>query len=177
MSRVANSPIPILDGVEIKLNKQEITAKGKLGENSCNIHETVDVVNKDNVLYIKPRLESKDSMAQAGTVRANINNLIIGVAQGFEKRLTLVGVGYRVQLQDNMLVLTLGYSHPVNYLVPKNIDISLPSQTEIIVKGFDKQLVGQVSAEIRSKRPPEPYKGKGVRYSDEVIKIKEGKKK
>ena len=177
MSRVAKSPVPILDGVVVKLSKHEISAKGKLGENSCNIHEYVDVINEDNILYVKPRLESKESIAQAGTVRANINNLMQGVSKGFEKKLTLVGVGYKAQLQGDTLVLTLGYSHLVHFSVPKNIDVSLPSQTEIIVKGFDKQLVGQVSAEIRSKRPPEPYKGKGVRYSDEVIKIKEGKKK
>ncbi len=177
MSRIANKPVELPSGVEVKLDGQDMTVKGKNGEMSLQVHDKVEVVQQDNVLNFKGREGVPGSVAMAGTMRSLANNMVIGVSQGFEKKLELVGVGYRAQMQGKTLNLTLGFSHPVNYEVPEGITIETPSQTEIIVKGADKQRVGQVSAEIRAYRPPEPYKGKGVRYSDERVIRKEAKKK
>lgn len=177
MSRIANKPVEIPAGVEVSISGQTVSVKGKNGQMSIDVHEKVEVVQNDGALNFKGREGVADSVAMAGTMRSLTDNIVIGVSQGFEKKLTLIGVGYRAQAQGNVLNLTLGFSHPVNYAVPEGITIETPSQTEIVVKGMDKQKVGQVSAEIRAYRPPEPYKGKGVRYSDEHVLRKEAKKK
>ncbi|HHJ40032.1 MAG: 50S ribosomal protein L6 [Methylothermaceae bacteria B42] len=177
MSRIANMPVPIPSGVDIQLQGQDITVKGSKGTLSWTIHEFTEVVIDDGQIRVKPRLSDKKGLAMAGTMRALINNMVTGVSQGFEKKLLLQGVGYRAQVQGKKLNLTLGFSHPVVYDIPAGIEIETPSQTEIIVKGADKQLVGQVAAEIRDYRPPEPYKGKGIRYMDEYVARKEAKKK
>ncbi len=177
MSRIANKPVELPSGVEVSIDGQNMTVKGKNGEMSLQIHDKVEVAQQDNVLNFKGREGVPGSVAMAGTMRSLANNMVVGVSQGFEKKLELVGVGYRAQAQGKTLNLTLGFSHPINYEVPDGITIETPNQTEIIVKGADKQRVGQVSAEIRAYRPPEPYKGKGVRYSDERVIRKEAKKK
>ena len=175
MSRIANKPIEIVSGVEVTINQQTVTTKGPKGTMSLDLHNTVSVEQDGNQLKMKA--ENDQAIAMAGTMRSLVNNMVTGVSQGFEKKLELIGVGYRAQAQGNTLNLTLGFSHPVNYSVPEGITIETPSQTEIFVKGADKQKVGQVSAEIRAYRPPEPYKGKGVRYSDEYVIRKDAKKK
>ena len=177
MSRVADNPIELPKGVEAKLAGQQIDVTSAKGSLSWVVNNAVDVAIKDNVITFAARDGAVNADALAGTSRALVNNMVTGVSQGFEKKLTLIGVGYRAKLQGKELHLTLGFSHPVVYPVPQGITIELPSQTEILVKGIDKQSVGQVAAEIRAYRPPEPYKGKGVRYADEVVHIKEGKKK
>ena len=177
MSRIANKPVEIPTGVEVNVNGQNVSVKGKNGQMTIDIHEKVNVEKNDGVLNFSGREGVANSVAMAGTMRSLTDNLVTGVSQGFEKKLTLVGVGYRAQAQGNVLNLTLGFSHPVNYAVPDGISIETPSQTEVIIKGADKQKVGQVAAEIRAYRPPEPYKGKGVRYSDERVLRKEAKKK
>jgi large subunit ribosomal protein L6 len=181
MSRVANNPITIPAGIEVSMDGKAITIKSsKVGNRhacSLQIHPAVEVTKEDNMLRIKPRENIENADAFAGTIRALINNMIIGLEKGFEKKLTLIGVGYRVQVQGKKVNLALGFSHPINYQIPDGISIETPSQTEIVVKGVSKQLVGQVAADIRAFRPPEPYKGKGVRYADEEIILKEGKKK
>ena len=177
MSRVANAPITIPSGVDVKLDGNNMTVKGKGGQLSFDIHESVDIEINDNVIQVKWDESIKNAKAQAGTARASINNMMTGVSAGFEKKLTLVGVGYRAQVQGSKLTLSLGYSNPVEYAVPQGIPIEAPSQTELVVKGSDKQQVGQVASEIRAFRSPEPYKGKGVRYSDEHVARKEAKKK
>lgn len=177
MSRIANKPIEMPSGVDIKIDGQKISAKGPKGELSITIHDDVSFDNTDNVLTFKAVNETKDSVAMTGTMRSLVNNIVTGVSQGYVKRLNLVGVGYRAQSQGKVLNLSLGFSHPVEYQVPEGITIETPSQTEIVVSGCDKQKVGQVSAEIRAYRPPEPYKGKGVKYSDETVLRKEAKKK
>jgi len=177
MSRIANKPVEIPAGVEINISGQSMSVKGKNGNLSMQVNEKVQVKQEDNVLNFSGKDGVDDSVAMAGTMRSLVNNMVVGVTQGFEKKLELVGVGYRAQAQGNKLNLTLGYSHPVVYDVPEGISIQTPSQTEIVVKGADKQKVGQVSAEIRAFRRPEPYKGKGVRYSDERVIRKEAKKK
>jgi len=177
MSRVAKKPVELPSGVEFSVAGQTVTVKGPKGSLETSIHETVEITQDGNQLVFKPREESKAAWAHAGTARALLQNMVIGVTQGFEKKLELVGVGYRAQAQGNILNLTLGFSHPVNYAVPEGVTIETPSQTEIVVKGVDKQKVGQVAAEIRAFRPPEPYKGKGVKYADEIIVRKEAKKK
>ncbi len=177
MSRIAKKPVAITDGVEISINGQNITTKGKLGTLSIDLHETVAVKQADGELSFAPVDDSKASMAMAGTMRSLVNNMVEGVSNGFSKTLQLIGVGYRAQMQGNVLDLSLGFSHPVKYAIPDGISVETPSQTEIVVKGADKQKVGQVCAEIRAYRPPEPYKGKGVRYSDERVIRKEAKKK
>lgn len=177
MSRVAKQPIAIPAGVEIAINGQGISVKGPKGNLQWSVNDAVEVQRADNVLQFAPRNGSIEADALAGTTRALVANMVKGVTQGFERKLELVGVGYRAQAQGKMLNLTLGFSHPVNFPVPEGITIETPSQTEIIIKGADKQLVGQVAAKIRGYRPPEPYKGKGVKYSDEVIIRKEAKKK
>lgn len=177
MSRIAKKPVEIPSGVEVSISGQSVSVKGKNGTMSMDVNEKVDVTQQDNVLSFSGRDGIDGSVAMAGTMRSLANNMVIGVNQGFEKKLELVGVGYRAQAQGSKLNLTLGFSHPVVYDVPAGITIETPSPTEIVVKGADKQLVGQVSANIRAYRPPEPYKGKGVRYSDERVIRKEAKKK
>ena len=175
MSRIANKPVEVPSGVDIKLDGQNVRAKGSVGEMELTLHPSVSVVQEDASL--KVNANSSEFIAMAGTMRSLLDNLIVGVSKGFEKKLELVGVGYRAQSKGKTLNLSLGFSHPVDYAVPEGITIETPSQTEIVVKGFDKQKVGQVAAEIRSYRPPEPYKGKGVKYADERIVRKEAKKK
>jgi large subunit ribosomal protein L6 len=177
MSRIAKYPVPLPAGVEVNLGGDVVTVKGKKGALQLNVHPAVAITNKDNVLTFAPRDQDPKSDAMAGTFRALLNNMVIGVTAGFEKKLELVGVGYRAQAQGKALNLTLGFSHPVVYTVPEGITAETPSQTEIVIKGMDKQKVGQVAAEIRAFRPPEPYKGKGVKYADEVVARKEAKKK
>jgi large subunit ribosomal protein L6 len=177
MSRIANKPVEIPSGVEINISGQSMSVKGKNGALSMEVNNKVEVKQEDNVVNFNGKEGVDGSVAMAGTMRSLVNNMVVGVSQGFEKKLELIGVGYRAQAQGNKLNLTLGFSHPVIYDVPEGIAIETPSQTEIVVKGADKQKVGQVSAEIRAYRPPEPYKGKGVRYSDERVIRKEAKKK
>lgn len=177
MSRIANKPVEIPTGVEINISGQTVSVKGKNGQLTLDVNEKVNVAQNDGSIQFSGREGVSDSVAMAGTMRSLANNLVIGVTQGFEKKLTLVGVGYRAQAQGKVLNLTLGFSHPVNYELPEGVTAETPSQTEVIIKGMDKQKVGQVAAEIRAYRPPEPYKGKGVRYSDERVLRKEAKKK
>ncbi len=176
MSRIANSPITIPNGVEVKIDGVNMIVKGSNGELSHRLHQSISLEVKGNVIRVQWDQQDKQATAQAGTARAIVNNMVTGVSQGFEKKLTLIGVGYRAQVKGKSLNLTLGFSHPIDYLIPEGITIETPSQTEIVVKGKDKQLVGAVSAKIRSYRPPEPYKGKGVRYVDEHVVRKEAKK-
>ena len=176
MSRIAKAPIAVPAGVEVTLNGQEIKVKGKGGELTRVVNDAVEVALNDNVITTAPR-DVANAWAQAGTARALINNMIQGVNEGFEKKLQLVGVGYRAAVKGKVLDLTLGFSHPVNFDIPAGITIEAPSQTELVVKGADKQLVGQTAANIRAYREPEPYKGKGVRYADEHVRRKEAKKK
>ena len=177
MSRIANAPVEIPSGVEISLNGSEVSVKGTKGTLTRTVHSDVEVTQEGTVLKTSARNAAKQTLALAGTTRALLNNMVIGVSQGFEKKLTLVGVGYRAKAQGSKLDLTLGFSHPVAYPVPEGIKIETPSQTEIVVSGVDKQVVGQVAADIRAFRPPEPYKGKGVRYTDEHVVRKDAKKK
>jgi large subunit ribosomal protein L6 len=177
MSRIAKAPINVPAGVEVTLNGQEITVKGKNGELNRTINNAVEVQVNDNVITTLPREDVASAWAQAGTARALINNMVVGTHEGYQKKLQLVGVGYRAAAKGKTLDLTLGFSHPVNFAVPEGITIETPSQTEVLVKGVDKQLVGQTAANIRAYRKPEPYKGKGVRYSDENVRRKEAKKK
>jgi large subunit ribosomal protein L6 len=177
MSRIAKNPVPIPSGVDINLGGERISVKGPNGQLELNTHPLVQVDRDGDELKVSTREESKQATAMAGTTRALVNNMVVGVSQGFEKKLSIVGVGYRAQAQGKKLNLTLGFSHPVEYPVPEGINVETPSQTEIIVKGADKQRVGQVAAEIRRYRPPEPYKGKGIRYSDEHVVRKQAKKK
>ena len=176
MSRVANNPVAVPSGVEINISGQTVTVKGGKGSLSHDVHPAVEISQEDNVLKFSPKAVD-NANALAGTTRALLNNMVTGVSQGFEKKLQLVGVGYRAQAQGKVLNLTLGFSHPVEFQVPEGITIETPSQTEIVVKGTDKQVVGQVAANIRAYRPPEPYKGKGIKYADEQIVRKEAKKK
>ena len=177
MSRIANKPVELPSGVEVSISGQSMSVKGKNGTMSMDVNEKVEVRQEDNVISFSGKEGVDDAVAMAGTMRSLANNMVVGVSQGFEKKLELIGVGYRAQAQGNKLNLTLGFSHPVVYEVPEGITVETPSQTEIVVKGADKQKVGQVSADIRAYRPPEPYKGKGVRYSDERVIRKEAKKK
>jgi len=177
MSRIANKPIEMPTGVNLSISGQTLSAKGPKGELSLTVHDDVTIEQNDNVLTFKSIREDKSAVAMTGTMRSLANNIVIGVSEGFEKRLNLVGVGYRAQSKGKVLNLSLGFSHPIDYAVPEGITIETPSQTEIVVSGCDKQKVGQVSAEIRAYRPPEPYKGKGVKYADEHIIRKEAKKK
>lgn len=176
MARVLKA-IDILSSVEITVDGQEISVKGSKGTMQHTVHEDVEIHQEDGTMRFSPRKEGPSSLAQVGTARALVGNMMVGVSEGFERRLALEGVGYRAQAQGANLNLTLGFSHPVDYPVPEGVTVETPSNTEIVVKGMDKQKVGQVAAEIRSFRPPEPYKGKGVRYSDERVVRKEAKKK
>ena len=177
MSRIAKAPIELPSGVDVNIAGQDVTVKGKNGTLSISLNDAVAVNQAENVLTFEPREGASDGWAQAGTARAIVNNMVTGVATGFEKKLTLIGVGYRAQVQGSSINLTLGFSHPVVYNLPQGVTAETPSQTEIVLKSADKQLLGQVAAEIRAYRPPEPYKGKGVRYSDEYVRRKEAKKK
>ena len=177
MSRIAKAPITVPAGVEVKVNGQEVFVKGGKGELNRSLNDAVVVKFEDGVLGFTPGQGFKDGWAQAGTARANVNNMISGVVEGFKKTLLLQGVGYRGQVKGQEVHLTLGFSHPIVYTLPKGITGKAASQTEITLEGVDKQQVGQVAAEIRAFRPPEPYKGKGVRYADEHVRRKEAKKK
>jgi large subunit ribosomal protein L6 len=175
MSRIAKAPITVTKGVDVKVDGQHVTVKGGKGSLELNVHPNVKVALNDGTLTVTPADDS--GWAMAGTMRALLNNMVTGVGEGFQKKLQLVGVGYRAQGKGKVLNLSLGYSHPIDYPVPEGITIETPSQTEVVVSGSDKQRVGQVAAEIRGFRPPEPYKGKGVRYADERVLRKEAKKK
>ncbi|MFN5141032.1 MAG: 50S ribosomal protein L6 [Burkholderiales bacterium] len=177
MSRVARMPVAIPSGVEVQLDDASITVKGALGTLSLRINPLVRLVREGNELFSRAVNDSKESGAMSGTFRMLVANMIHGVSKGWEKKLNLVGVGYRAQAQGSSLNLSLGFSHPVVYQLPAGIKAETPTQTEILIKGADRQRVGQVAAEVRAYRPPEPYKGKGVRYADEVVVIKETKKK
>ena len=176
MSRIANNPIIVPSSVDVSIVESMIIIKGDKGELSHNIHPLVKVEQTDNILKTIVNNNSKFANALSGTTRALIQNLVTGVTEGFERKLDIVGVGYRAAVSGKILNLTLGFSHPVMFDIPEGISIETPSQTEIIIKGTDKQQVGQVAANIRRYRPPEPYKGKGIRYSDERIIRKEAKK-
>ena len=177
MSRVANKPVVVPNGVSISIKPTQVEVKGPKGTLTTALTEQVKVEQKGTELLISYDREDGAANTFAGTVRANLASMIEGVSKGFEKKLTLVGVGYRAKAQGSTLNLTVGFSHPIDHALPKGVTVETPSQTEIILKGADKGVLGQVAADIRSYRPPEPYKGKGIRYADEVIKIKETKKK
>jgi len=177
MSRVAKRPVDVDKGIEVGLVGNALTIKGPKGSLSLECHSEVEIVNDDSGLAVSPRSGSRFARAMAGTTRSLISNMVVGVSAGFERKLQLVGVGYRAKAQGQTVNLTLGFSHPVAYEVPEGVTVETPTQTEILIRGIDKQQVGQVAAEIRDFRPPEPYKGKGVRYSDERIVLKEAKKK
>jgi large subunit ribosomal protein L6 len=177
MSRIAKAPIAVPSGVDVKVSGQDITVKGSKGTLQLAAHPYVKIAQDDNQIKVEPISDEKKHWAMAGTFRSLVNNMVTGVSTGFDRKLQLVGVGYRAQAKGKVLNLSLGFSHPIDYAVPEGITIETPSPTEIVVSGSDKQKVGQVAAEIRSYRPPEPYKGKGVRYSDEIVVRKEAKKK
>ena len=177
MSRIAKNPVELPKGVEFKQSGNVVTLKGGNGELSMKLNSEVEVTQDEGVLKLAPRSGSRFALAITGTMRSLLDNMAKGVSEGFEKKLELVGVGYRAQSQGKSLNLQLGFSHPVVYESPEGITIETPSQTEIVIKGNDKQAVGQVAAEIRRFRPPEPYKGKGVRYANERVVLKEAKKK
>jgi large subunit ribosomal protein L6 len=176
MSRVANNPVELPSGVEFSLAENIVTIKGSKGQLQHNVHPLVSVSQEGNQLKTVQNDDSKSANALAGTTRALLQNIVTGVSVGYERKLTIIGVGYRAQVQGKVLDLTLGFSHPVKFEIPEGITIETPSQTEIVIKGIDKQLVGQVAANIRAYRPPEPYKGKGIRYADEHVVRKEAKK-
>ena len=177
MSRIAKNPVAIPAGVEVKIDGQNVTVKGGKGELSWGVNKLVEVKQEGDVLSFSASDGVKNGWALAGTTRSLVQNMVTGVTAGFEKKLQLTGVGYRAKVEGNVLNLTLGFSHPVDYTLPEGISAETPSQTEIVVKGMDKQKIGQVAAEIRAFRPPEPYKGKGVRYADEHVRRKVAKKK
>jgi large subunit ribosomal protein L6 len=177
MSRIGNFPVEVPANVEVQFSPTEISVKGPLGTLKQSLSEQVKLEKVENRLQFKVANESNAANALSGTMRALVANMVQGVTKGYERKLTLVGVGYRAQAQGDKLNLTLGFSHPVVHQMPKGIKVETPTQTEILIKGIDKQVVGQVAAEIRAYRRPEPYKGKGVRYSDETVILKETKKK
>lgn len=179
MSRVASTPVELPGGVEVALvpGASVLSVSGAKGKLELRLNGDVEVAVDDRTLSFQPREPSQRARAMAGTVRSLVNNMVLGVSQGFERRLQLVGVGYRAQAQGSTLNLQLGFSHPVRYAVPEGVEVQTPTATEVVVTGADKQLVGQVAADIRAFRPPEPYKGKGVRYADERVRRKEAKKK
>jgi large subunit ribosomal protein L6 len=177
MSRVGKSPIELPKGADVQIAANQVTVKGPLGTLSYTMHPLVGLHQKDGVLQVVCNDESPESNALSGTTRALVNNMVKGVTTGFERKLSLVGVGYRASVQGNALKLQLGFSHDVIHDLPAGVKAETPSQTEIVIKGANKQQVGQVAAEVRAYRPPEPYKGKGVRYVDEVVRLKETKKK
>ena len=176
MSRVAKNPINIPDNVELNIVENLVKVKGSKGELEFNIPSSVSIENNENVLTVKYNEDDQQSVALAGTTRSIVNNMVIGVSVGFEKKLELIGVGYRAKASGKLLELTLGFSHPIKYQLPEEVEVETPSQTEVVLKSHNKQILGQAASEIRAFRPPEPYKGKGVRYSDEQVKRKEAKK-
>ena len=177
MSRIAKYPVELPKGVEVTLTAAEISVKGPLGTLKQFMLPSVEIEREGDKLTCKAVAGAANGSAMSGTMRALLNNMVAGVTKGFEKKLTLVGVGYRAQAQGAKLNLTLGFSHPVVHDMPAGIKVETPSQTEVVIKGIDKQVVGQVAAEVRGYRPPEPYKGKGVRYADETVILEETKKK
>lgn len=186
MSRIGNKPVELPEGVEIQVNGQEVKAKGKLGELSLNVHDEVsvelsEVANDEGktakIVVLAPKNETRFAQQIWPTMRTLVNNIVVGVSEGYKKNLEIKGVGYRAQLQGKTLVMALGFSHDVRYDVPAGVDVKMDGQTKIEVSGIDKQLVGEVAAKIRGFKKPEPYKGKGIRYADEYVLIKEGKKK
>ena len=177
MSRVAKAGVTLPEGVEVAIKDDLVTVKGKSGELKLPQNALVKIESKDGKLSFTPADESREANAMSGTMRQLVNNMVVGVSAGFEKKLTLVGVGFRAQAQGNKLNLSIGFSHPVNKEMPEGVSVATPAPTEIIIKGADRQVVGQVAADIRAFRPPEPYKGKGIRYADERVIIKETKKK
>jgi len=177
MSRIAKYPIPVPKGVEITLATGSISVKGPLGTMARPMDPNVSIEKQGDTLVCKALGNSQHATAMSGTLRALVANMVTGVSKGFEKRLALVGVGYRAQAQGDKLNLSVGYSHPVVHQMPKGVKVATPTQTEVVLTGIDKQLIGQVAAEIRDSRPPEPYKGKGVRYANEQVTLKETKKK
>lgn len=177
MSRIAKKPVELLDGVKAVVNGNQVNIEGKNGKLSLQLHDGVSVKEEDGQLLVSPKKEDKTSWAMAGTMRSLVNNMVVGVTEGYKKELKLIGVGYRAAVQGTTLNLSLGFSHPIEFAIPEGIKIEAPSQTDLVVSGADKQLVGEVSAKIRAFRPPEPYKGKGVRYVDERVVLKEAKKK
>ena len=177
MSRVGKSPVAVPQGVDVAIKEDQISVKGKGGNLSLAQNALVKISNEGGKLTFAPADESREANAMSGTMRQLVNNMVVGVTNGFEKKLNLVGVGFRAAAQGNKLNLQIGFSHPVNIEMPQGITVATPAPTEIVVKGADRQRVGQIAAEIRAVRPPEPYKGKGIRYADEKITIKETKKK
>ncbi|MCH7815228.1 MAG: 50S ribosomal protein L6 [Proteobacteria bacterium] len=177
MSRIANSPVAIPKGVETTITGADISVKGSKGSLQLRMHSLVGISQEGEVLKISAKGSSREARALAGTFRSLVNNMVIGVSEGYQKKLELQGVGYRAKVQGQKINLRVGYSHAINYELPKGVTVETPSQTEIVISGADKQLVGQVAAEIREFRPPEPYKGKGIRYVDERVYRKEAKKK
>ena len=176
MSRIGKLPVPVPSGVDVSIDGAVVTVKGPKGTLTHAVAAPIVVEKGEGVLDVKRPDDERESKSLHGLTRTLVNNMVVGVSNGFEKKLTLVGVGYRAQVQGTTLTLALGYSHPIEYTAPEGVTIEAPSQTEIVVKGCDKQKVGQVASEIRAFRPPEPYKGKGVRYSDERVVRKEAKK-
>ena len=176
MSRVAKNPINVPDNVELNIVENLVKVKGSKGELEFNIPSSVSIENNENVVTVKYNEDDQQSVALAGTTRSIVNNMVIGVSVGFEKKLELIGVGYRAKASGKLLELTLGFSHPIKYQLPEEVEVETPSQTEVVLKSHNKQILGQAASEIRAFRPPEPYKGKGVRYSDEQVKRKEAKK-
>jgi large subunit ribosomal protein L6 len=177
MSRVGKMPIAVPQGVDVQIKQDQISVKGAGGQLALAQNALVRVSSKDGKLSFEPANESREANAMSGTMRQLVNNMVLGVTKGFEKKLNLVGVGYKAQAQGAKLNLTVGFSHPVNVEMPQGITVATPAPTEIVIKGADRQRVGQIAAEIRAVRPPEPYKGKGIRYADEKITLKETKKK
>ncbi len=177
MSRIGKQPIQVPEGVTVDISGQSISAKGKFGEMSATLMDEIEASRDGDLVFVKPRNDSIRARQMWGTARSVVNNLVTGVSEGFTRNLEINGVGYRAQVQGNKLVLQLGFSHDLHYPIPDGITIQCPDQTHINIKGASKQLVGQTAAEIRGYRPPEPYKGKGIKYDDEIILRKEGKKK
>ncbi|MDA8455636.1 50S ribosomal protein L6 [Acidovorax sp. GBBC 3334] len=177
MSRVGKMPVAIPNGVDVSITEDQVSVKGSGGTLSVAQNRLVKITNKDGKLSFEPVNDSREANAMSGTIRQLVNNMVLGVSKGFEKKLNLIGVGYKAQASGAKLNLNVGFSHPVNFDMPAGITVATPSPTEIVIKGADRQRVGQLAAEIRAVRPPEPYKGKGIRYADEKVTIKETKKK
>ena len=177
MSRIGKMPVSVPAGVDVQIKDQQITVKGAGGELKLAPSELVKITSEDGKLSFAPANESREANAMSGTMRQLVNNMVVGVSKGFEKKLTLIGVGFKAAASGSKLNLAIGYSHPVNFEMPVGIAVACPTPTEIVIKGADRQRVGQMAAEIRAVRPPEPYKGKGIRYADEKVVIKETKKK
>ncbi|GAB2744617.1 50S ribosomal protein L6 [Melaminivora jejuensis] len=177
MSRVGKSPVAIPQGVDVSMSAEQISVKGAGGSLSLPQNRLVKISQADGKLSFEPADESREANAMSGTIRQLVNNMVVGVSRGFEKKLTLIGVGFKAAASGSKLNLSIGFSHPVNFDMPAGITVATPTPTEIVIKGADRQVVGQLAAEIRAARPPEPYKGKGIRYADEKVAIKETKKK